>query len=396
MTVVAALVVACGGSGGSATGAGLPSDVERVFPDLSFARITDIQSQPDAAGNDRLFVVEQGGTIRYFYPDVFAPVAQTYLDVGDILEFSDNGEEGLLGLAFDPDFDSNGFFYVHLVKRSPRRVAILRFHDDGTRPVNTATEVTVLEADEFNSLSAFTNHVAGGMAFGPVDGYLYLTMGDGGSSFDPDGAAQDRSDLRGSILRIDVDGTTDTSSATNYDIPDDNPYFNAMGFREEILAHGLRNPFRISIEQVDAMTQRVWVGDVGQNLLEEIDLIVAGANYGWDCREGTSDVSDANDSAACTTLVDSDFTPPVHEYDRSQGRSVTGGYVYSGQRLAGALSGRYVYGDFISGRIWALDPDTGENVLLVDSTLNISTFGTGVEGDLYIGDYNGALYRLVP
>lgn len=400
LPAVVILLAACGGSGGSGTGdalgAGLPSAVERVFPGLSFARVTDIQSRTNAAGDERLFVVEQGGTIRHFDPNAFAPVAQTYLDVSGT-GFSDDGEEGLLGLAFDPDFDSNGFLYVHLVKRLPRRVAILQFRDDGSPPVNPATEVTVLEADEFNSLSGFMNHVAGGMAFGPVDGFLYLTMGDGGSSFDPDGAAQNRNDLRGSILRIDVDGTTGTSSATNYDIPPDNPYAgNGMGFREEIFAHGLRNPFRISIEQVDASTQRIWVGDVGQNQLEEIDIIVAGGNYGWDCREGTAVVDDTNDSPVCDSLTDADFTLPVHEYVRSLGRSVTGGYVYTGERLSGALSGRYVYGDFISGRIWAFDPATGGNELLVDTDLNISTFGTGAAGELYIADFNGGLYRLIP
>jgi len=400
LLAVVLLLGGCGGSGGSTTGnalgSGLPTDIEPVFTGLSFDRITDIQSQPDDTGNDRLFVVEQGGTIWYFDPDSVSPTAQLYLDARGIAQFSDAGEQGLLGLAFDPDHEVNGYLYVHLVKNSPRRVVILRFEDTGMLPVSTTTAVTVLEADEYDNQAANTNHVAGGLAFGPVDGYLYLTMGDGGGGNDPDDAAQDRTQLRGSILRIDVGGTTTMGSAPNYDIPDDNPYLgNAMGFREEILAHGLRNPFRISIEQVDATTQRVWVGDVGQDMLEEIDVIEAGGNYGWDCREGTI-VSATDPAPACAMLTDVDFTDPVHEYDRSQGGSVTGGYVYRGERLAGALTGRYVYGDFISGRIRAFDPDTGENVLLVDSMLNISTFGTGVNGDLYIGDYNGGLYRLVP
>ncbi len=235
------------------------------------------------------------------------------------------------------------------------------------------------------------------MAFGPVDGLLYLTMGDGGGSFDPDDAAQDRTDLRGSILRIDV-STTGNGGTPNYRIPETNPFAgNADGFREEIFAYGLRNPFRLSIERVDAETQRVWVADVGQNELEEVDIVVAGGNYGWDCREGTRTVSDTHASSACGMLADDDFESPVVEYEHTLGRSITGGYIYTGDRLAGELTGRYVYGDFGSGRIWAYDPDSGANDLLVDTDLSISTFGTGSEGELYIADFaGGELYRLTP
>lgn len=395
-------LAACHGNGdggdGIFLGSPLPTRVERVFPGLSFTGVTDIQSQPDATGNDRIFVVRKRGTIEFFDPEAATPMAQTYLDVRGIFEFTTDGEQGLLGLAFDPDHAVNGFIYVHLVKESPRRVVIARFHDDGTPPIDPATEVLVLEADEFSALPAFTNHVAGGIAFGPVDGFLYLTMGDGGSSFDPDGAAQDRTDLRGSILRIDVDGTTDSSSATNFDVPVDNPFFgNGSGFREEIFAYGFRNPWRISIERIDAASQRVWVGDVGQGQREEVDIVTAGGNYGWDCREGTLVVAPGNDSAACAALSDADLEAPALEYDHGVGQSITGGYVYRGERLSGALTGRYVYGDFSSGRIWAFDPETGANDLLVDSGLGISTFGTDADGELYIGDFGGGgLYRLAP
>lgn len=395
--LLVALLAGCGGgkSDGPALGSALPTGVERVFPSLTFVGVTDIQSQPDGSGNDRIFVVRKRGTIEFFDPAAANPVARTYLDVRGLAGFDTDGEQGLLGLAFDPDYLSNGFFYVHLVKDSPRRVVIARFHDDGTLPVNPGTEEEVLVADEFDALPTFSNHVAGGMAFGPNDGLLYLTMGDGGGSFDPDGAAQDRTDLRGSILRIDI-STTGMGGVPNYMVPPSNPFV-GTGSREEIFAFGLRNPWRISIERIDAGTQRIWVADVGQGQREEVDIVMAGGNYGWDCREGTLVVSDVNDSAPCDSLDDNDFEAPVLEYDHSVGQSITGGYVYRGNRLEGALTGRYVYGDFSSGRIWAYDPETDDNDLLVDTGLGISTFGTDSDGELFTGDFGGGgLYRLVP
>lgn len=396
-TLVTAMA-ACGGNGGGpSANASLPTGVEPAFPGLSFSAITDIRAQVDAAGEAYLYVVEKGGRIYRLDPDTGAPSVQLYLDVSGLDQFTIDGEQGLLGLAFDPDYVDNGFFYVHLVKENPRRVVIARFRQDDMLPVDPGTQEEVLIADEFEFLSSFSNHVAGGMAFGPVDGLLYLTMGDGGSSFDPDDAAQDRTDLRGSVLRIDV-STTGNGGTPIYRIPESNPFAgNADDFREEIFAYGLRNPFRLSIERVDAGTQRVWVADVGQNELEEVNIVAAGGNYGWDCREGTRSVPEEDASSTCGMLADDDFESPVVEYDHSLGRSITGGYVYTGDRLAGELTGRYVYGDFGSGLIWAYDPDSGANDRLVDTDLSISTFGTGPEGELYIADFaGGELYRLTP
>jgi glucose/arabinose dehydrogenase len=402
-----AALVGCGGSDGSATDGGtgpgdgdlpLPASVERVFTGLSFPGLTDLQSQPDADGGDRLFVVRKDGRIDAFDPSAAAPSPTPYLDLRGAPGFADfdtRGEHGLLGLAFHPDYATNGHFYVHLVRSEPRRVEIVRFHDDGSPPVDPDTATPILVADDFEEQPDRTNHVAGGLAFGPADGLLYLTMGDGGGRFDPDGAAQDRADLRGSILRIDVNAA---GGAGGYGIPGDNPLAgNASGYREEVFAWGLRNPFRIHIERTGPASQRVWVADVGQNAREEVNVVTAGANYGWDCREGTRTVGDANDSAACETLGDADFTAPVAEYDHSLGRSITGGLVYRGQRLTGALSGRYVYGDFVTGRIWALDAETGQSDILVDTEARIVTFGASASGELYFGDFDtGALYRLAP
>jgi len=408
---LAVLLAGCGGHGSVPTeppfALGLPTGFERAFPDVSFPGMTDIRSQPDAAGVQRLFVTLKEGRIVYFEPRPDVNAARPYLDVTAspaLADFSTDGEQGLLGLAFDPDYATNRYLYVHVVQTDPRRVSIVRYYDDPATPdVDPDTAVIVLEADDFDFQvdgMTPTNHVAGGIAFGPNDGYLYLTMGDGGSSYDPQGAAQDRTNLRGSILRIDVSVTTSPPSTQNYAIPDDNPYFdNPDVWREEIYAFGLRNPWRLSIERVDADTQRVWVGDVGQNAREEIDVIEAGGNYGWDCYEGTLMVPPANDSDTCPGAPTSDFEQPVHEYTHDFGdSSITGGYVYNGTRLRGELTGRYVYGDFGSGRIWALDPDTGDNDLLVTTGLNISTFGVGPEGELYFSDYttDGGLYRLAP
>lgn len=400
-------LAACGGSDGDAgTGAdvdaqALPASIERVFPGLAFPGMTDLQSQPDASGDDRLFVARKDGRIEFFDPAAATPSPSLYLDLRDAPAFADfdtRGEHGLLGLAFHPEYQANGYFYVHLVRRSPRRVEIVRFRDDGTPPVDPATATPILVADDFDRQSNRTNHVAGGLAFGPVDGLLYLTMGDGGGSFDPDGAGQDRADLRGSILRIDVDATGAPASNGAYGIPPGNPFAgNSSGYREEIFAYGLRNPFRIHVERTGGSGQRIWVADVGQNAREEVNVVRAGGNHGWDCREGTRIVGDANDSPACDTLDDGDFVAPVAEYDHSLGSSITGGLVYRGQRLAGALSGRYVYGDFISGRIWALDPQSGHNDMLADTGVRIVAFGETAAGALYFGDFRtGALYRLAP
>lgn len=393
--LAAAGLAACGGSGSSDGGDPVteptPTDytVERVFSGLSFPGVTDIQAPP--APDARLFVAEKAGRIRVFSRNDPAAGALTFLDLSGRADLVTDGEGGLLGLAFDPAFAGNGYFYVHYTADSPRRIVVARFTDTGVRPVDPATEEVVLEIPHPGT----DNHYAGALAFGPVDGMLYLTAGDGGGSYDPDDNAQDRTNLLGSVMRIDV-SVTGTGVTPNYAVPSDNPYAgNTAGLREEIYAYGFRNPYRLSIDS-DLSGQRIWVADVGQDAREEIDVITAGGNYGWDCREGSLTVDASLRSSACDSLTDSDFTAPLTEYGHDLGESVTGGYVYRGTRLA-ALTGRYVFGDFISGRIWAYDRGSDERELLVDTGLSISTFGTDDAGNLYIGDYgSGALYRLSP
>jgi glucose/arabinose dehydrogenase len=231
----------------------------------------------------------------------------------------------------------------------------------------------------------YNNHNGGQIVFGP-DGYLYISLGDGGSGGDPLSNGQNPSTLLGSILRIDVDSNF---KERNYGIPADNPFVgNIQGFREEIFAYGLRNPWRFSF---DLFTGWLWAGDVGQNRLEEIDIIESGGNYGWNTMEG---------SLCFSPQIDCNKTRlelPVWEYGRDLGVSVIGGFVYRGVRLS-ELVGAYVYGDYGSGKIWSLqfsDENEPINIELVDTELSIASFGVDKENELYICAFDGKIYKLV-
>ena len=355
-------------------------ELAEPFPEMRFAQPVDVQHAGDASG--RLFVVEREGTIRVLAGDGVKE-APLFLDLRDRVEHG-GGEEGLLGLAFHPDYASNGRLFVYYTRYDPRRSVVARFEADSNDPnrADPASEVIILEIEQ-----PYSNHNGGQLRFGP-DGYLYIALGDGGSAGDPDENGQDKSTLLGSLLRIDVD---QREGGRNYAIPPDNPLVGAQcgpqGCREEIYAYGLRNPWRFSF---DRATGALWAADVGQNRYEEVDLIEAGGNYGWDEREGLHCFEPA------TGCRSDGLVPPVWEYDHSQGRSVTGGFVYRGTGIP-VLTGRYVYGDFISGRIWALEVQGGvavENAELFDTNLNITTFGEDEAGELYVADGGGRLYRL--
>ena len=349
------------------------------FPGLTFERPLDLQSPND--GTNRLFIVEQTGRIFVFENTPTVNESKLFLDLSEEitrLEVRGN-EEGLLGLAFHPDYETNGYFFVDYTADSPRRTVISRFTAETGNP-NTAkpdSEKIILEIAQ-----PYQNHNGGQLRFGP-DGYLYIGMGDGGSAGDPQGNAQDRNTLLGAILRIDINSS---DPGLNYSIPEENPFVgNIAGYREEIYAYGLRNPWRFSF---DTITGDLWVGDVGQDAIEEIDIIQAGGNYGWNIKEGESCY---NPAVGCnsTGLID-----PIFQYHHNVGECITGGFVYRGSSLP-VLSGHYVYADYISGRIWSLSYSgigSVSNAELFDTNLYISSFGIDVQNEIYFLAFSGKVY----
>lgn len=352
-------------------------EVQRAFPNLTFQRLTNLV-QPDD-GHDHLFLTEQAGRIHVFDNDQQTNSAQIFLDITDRVSDAGN-EEGLLGLAFDPNYRSNGYFYVYYSAASPRRSVVSRFSVSQNDPnrADPDSEHVILEISQ-----PFSNHNAGQIVFGP-DGLLYIALGDGGSGGDPQGHGQNRNTLLGSLLRIDVSGVDE------YTIPEDNPFVAQPGVRPEIWAYGLRNPWRFSF---DEHTGFLWLADVGQSRWEEIDVVRKGKNYGWNIMEGRHCFSP-------TTGCDQTGPElPLWEYSRSSGNcSVTGGYVYRGRGIP-ELLGAYVYADFCSGNIWGLRYDgvsVTEQALVVQSDLSITSFGQDLAQNLYILSRNQGIYRLIP
>jgi len=359
--------------------------LQDVFPGLpAFSLPIELVHPGD--GTDRLFVVEQKGRVHVFPSTVPVLPPKLFINLADIVS-QGGGETGLLGLAFHPSYASNGSFYVCFTstREGSLKSYVSRFSVSATNPDSAvkASELILLTVDQ-----PFSNHNGGKVAFGP-DGYLYIALGDGGSGNDPQNYGQTRSSLLGKIHRIDVDTQTPPLA---YGIPSGNPFAgNAQGFRQEIYAYGLRNPWKFSF---DSETGTLWAGDVGQGAREEIDTIVLGGNYGWRLMEGTLCTPDVNPSCQDTAGL----LRPVWDYGHGDGDvSVTGGYVYRGGSIPG-LRGKYVYGDFVSGRIWTLTTDgvnPATNALLLDSQHQISSFGVDRQNELYVVGYsNGKIYRL--
>ncbi len=327
-------------------------------------------------GSDRLFVVEQRGTIRVYEQGALR--AQPFLDIRDRVRFG--GERGLLSVAFHPQYAENGRFFVNYTRQPDGATVVAEYRvSDHPNAAERGSERVVLVIEQ-----PFPNHNGGQLQFGP-DGKLYIGVGDGGAAGDPLGHGQNLNTLLGALLRIDVDGQEP------YTLPMDNPFVGQVGARGEIWAYGLRNPWRFSF---DRCTRRLLLADVGQDRWEEVDLIEKGGNYGWNVMEG---VHCFRPPTGCRT---EGLELPIAEYDHSRGCSITGGYVYRGTRIPG-LIGRYVFGDFCSGRIWALTPlapdawraDEWRMDELLDTPLNISSFGEDEAGELYVLDLNGAIYR---
>ncbi len=341
-----------------------------AFQQLSFEQPLDLQA-PDDRSN-RIFVVEKKGKIKVFSNEVNVATSATFLDLSNTL--STVSEQGLLGLAFHPNYDANGFFYV--CYNSSENLSVISRFTVSSSDINIAdasSELVLLEISQ-----PFTNHNGGQIVFGP-EGYLYIAMGDGGSGGDPLNHGQNTTSLLGSIIRIDVDAN---ESGFNYGIPLDNPFVNTNDIRDEIYAYGFRNPWRMSF---DNQTGNLWTGDVGQGKIEEIDIVTSGGNYGWKFFEGTDCFSgDCNASG---------LIPPLFEYNHDNGDlSITGGYVYRGSVLT-SLQGKYIYGDFASGRIWALEENGANNELLIESDLAIASFGTDANNELYVCAFDGKIYK---
>lgn len=340
-----------------------------VFPEMVFTRPIWMLQKP---GNDsNWYVLEQPGSI--YRIDARTQVKTLLLNLGQFYNISNCSECGLLGMAFHPDFAANGFIYLSFTEGSGDSLTsyIARFRSpDGGRSFAFTGGVPE-RTNIFQVTQPYSNHNGGHIAFGP-DGFLYFGLGDGGSANDPMNHGQNTSTLLGSMLRLRDDGSAAPGNKVNG--------------RAEIYAYGLRNPWRWSF---DRDTGELWAGDVGQYLYEEVDIIRNGLNYGWRCHEGFHRTENA-----CPEIAPAE--PPVAEYGREEGISITGGYVYRGSTLT-ALRGAYIFGDFGSGRIWGLYKKADgkyERTLLLASGLNISSFAEDQAGELYVVDYNGSLFRI--
>lgn len=339
-----------------------------------FERPTYVTGAGDGSG--RLFVVEQPGVIWIVREEQRS--AEPFLDIRELVGSSGN-EQGLLSVAFHPDYASNGLFFVNYTNRQGDTVIARYSVSANADQADPNSAQILLTIDQPAS-----NHNGGLIKFGP-DGYLYIGMGDGGRAGDPWGNAQNLNTLLGKMLRIDVNGTAP------YSVPADNPFVNQADVRPEIWAYGLRNPWRFAFDRANG---DLYIADVGQNRYEEVHVQLAssrgGENYGWNIVEG--DACYQGNSCDQNNLV-----PPVAVYSHDEGCSITGGYVYRGSAFP-QMAGVYVYADFCSGYIWGLHNNGGswESRLLLRSELGISSFGEDDAGELYLSDLrDGGIYRLV-
>ncbi|MCA9113920.1 MAG: PQQ-dependent sugar dehydrogenase [Planctomycetaceae bacterium] len=378
----------------------LPLQVEQAFPQLEWTgwepadergRVQDFRPivvTHAGDGSNRVFVATQRGVIHAFENSQDATATKVFLDLRDrVIYKSNENEEGFLGLSFHPNYRENGEFCVYYTTRkAPHTSVISTFRRSANNPdkADPESEKVLLEIEQ-----PFWNHNGGTVAYGP-DGLLYIALGDGGAANDPFGHAQNTSTLLGSILRID---TSRSEDGKPYAIPADNPLVGQKEARPEIFAWGVRNVWRMAF---DRETGKLWCGDVGQNLWEEINIVEKGGNYGWNLREATHPFGRKSSDGQ-------DLKDPVWEYDHQVGKSITGGLVYRGSRLP-QLVGKYLYADYITGRIWALkyDAEAGKvvsNESIPSQKLPIITFGDDEQGDVYFTmvTANGrGLFRFAP
>lgn len=347
-----------------------------IFPNLTFENPIDIQSPDDET--NRIFIVSQKGKIFVFPNDQEVSSADIFLDISEKIIFG--GEQGLIGLAFHPEFKTNGKLFVNYIVGNPLRTIISSFKVSSNLNVaDPESEEILLEFEQ-----PFANHNGGQMAFGQ-DGFLYISLGDGGSGGDPGNRAQNLKLFFGKFLRIDINKS---ENGKLYGIPDDNPFKgNTEGYLEEIYAYGLRNAWRFSFDK----SNNLWAADVGQSNWEEINIIEKGGNYGWRIMEGRH-CYDPIENCDTTGLG-----LPIWEYEHldSIGNSITGGYVYE-KNDSTNLIGKYIYADYLTGSIWTFDPINLQNEHIATYDGRITTFGLDSSNNLLFADYQkGSLHKLV-
>ncbi len=356
--------------------------LENFWPKLpAFESPLGLVKAPGLSGF--FFVLEQRGNIYLVEENTNTSKRTLFLNWSDKVSKT-SSETGLLGMAFHPDFQKNGRFFVSYTqgegKNLVSHISELSVKDPANpKPVSTEPKILISQAQPY------TNHNGGAILFGP-DGYLYFSWGDGGAGGDPQNNSQNLSSLLGKILRIDVNKS---DKGLAYSIPESNPFVTTPNARPEIYAYGLRNVWQMSF---DPQTGKLWAGDVGQNAFEEIDIIESGENYGWRGLEAKSAFKPAEAKPTATVL-------PVWNYSQRDGdKSVTGGLVYHGKHPE--WQNGYVYGDFVSGRIWIFNPETRKNELLLDKLekqIHISCFAQSADNEIILASHEeGIIYKLVP
>jgi len=361
----------------------IPLTVERAFKELGTEILRPIELTHAGDGTNRVFIASQLGKIYVMPNDQNVTEAKVFLDLTDRVVYKKHeNEEGLLGMAFHPNYETNGQLIVYYTTKSARHTSVVsrfRVSDDP----NQATRDS--EEEILRIKQPFWNHNGGTVIFGP-DGYLYVALGDGGKANDPQNNGQNLQSLLGSILRIDVDRKDENR---NYGIPADNPF---VGYEDralpEIWAYGLRNVWRMAF---DRDTNLLWAGDVGQNIWEEINIIHRGGNYGWNLREARHNFSPN------ATGLRADLIEPIFEYHHDIGKSITGGFVYRGSSIP-ALQGKYLYADYVSGKVWALSYDDQQgqvvgNHLLAEGQMPIMSFGEDEEREAYFLTDSHTIHR---
>lgn len=361
-------------------------ELTRTFENQKLKLPVALAIPPD--DSDRLFLVQQFGKITILPEDRSSSESRTFLDLTDRPLIKQQFEEGLLGLAFHPDYAKNRKFYIYYSLQDPKHTVVSEMQTSADDPgkADPSTERILLEVPQ-----PFWNHNSGNILFGP-DGYLYIAIGDGGKANDPQRFSQNTFVHNGKILRIDVDSR---SGSRPYGLPEDNPFLNKPGHHPEIFALGLRNPWGLTFHPE---TKQLWAADVGQGAWEEINIITKGGNYGWSHKEGTHPANAHSDKPSKGVK----FIDPIHEYDRLSGISITGGLHYRGKSVP-SLQGKYIYGDWGFGNLWALDHKDGKTTNHhiykrpeKPGTFKPTAFVEDAAGELLILSHDHKIYTISP